>query len=111
MLDHAGLKSLRSCRLPGRGYGWLSTRQDAPLKARYRRDAIGVHFAALVDRHIFADHEMFVGEMVADILGQLGFAVIVKSPGTAGVVDEMTKFVLLRSGAPRDPAGLAMRPP
>jgi hypothetical protein len=33
-------------------------------------NAIGVHFAALLDRDIFAHHEVFVGEVKADVIGQ-----------------------------------------
>lgn len=49
-------------------------------KVRYRRNAIGMHVAALVDRDILADDEAFVGEMIAGFVGQVGFVVIVETP-------------------------------
>ena len=48
---------------------------------------------------------------IAEVLGQLDIAVIVKTPGAAGMVHEMTMFVLLVRATPRNPAGVAMRPP
>lgn len=78
---------------------------------RNRRHAIGVRFAALVDRDVFTGHEMFVGEMVADFVGQIGLAVIMEAPCAAGVVYEMTMLVLLVGTQARNPAGLAVMLP
>ena len=81
------------------------------LQVRYRRHAVGMHLAALVDRDILADDKAFVGEMITGFVGQIGIVVIVEAPGTACVVDKMAKPICFVGTLPRDPAGLAMRPP
>lgn len=81
------------------------------LEVRHRRHAIGVHLTALVDRHIFADDEAFVREVITNVVRQAGFVVIVESPGAAWVVDEMTMLVLFVWTQPCDAACFTMRPP
>lgn len=81
------------------------------LQVRHRRHAVVMHLAALVDRNILPDDETFVGEMKADVVGQSGFAVIVETLGATCVIDEMAELVCFVGTLPRDPAGLAMRPP
>ena len=48
------------------------------LEMRHRRHAVGMHLAALVDRDILADHEAFVREMKANVVGQIDVVVIVE---------------------------------
>jgi hypothetical protein len=69
-----------------------------------------VHLAALVDRDVFTDQKALVGEVEADIVGQLDIVVIVKSPTATRPMDEMAELILFVRALPRDPAWLAMRP-
>ena len=70
-----------------------------------------MHLAALVDRDILADHEAFVREMKANVVGQIDVVVIVEPPGTACLMDKIAKLVCFIGTLPRDPAGLAMGSP
>src|SRR5438552_1183936 len=81
-------------------------------KIRRRRHPIGVHFAAFVERNIFADEEAFVREVIADIVRQTGLAVIImKSPAAAWPVNQVTMLVLLVPALAHDAAGVAMFTP
>jgi hypothetical protein len=70
-----------------------------------------VHFTALVDRDIFADDETLVGKVIADLVGLVGFAVLVETPAAARPVHEMTMPVLFVRTLAHDPAGFAMFSP
>jgi hypothetical protein len=78
---------------------------------RHRRHAIGVHLAAFIERNILADNEAFVREMIAGFVGQIGFVVVVESPGAARMLDEMTMLILLVWTQPSDATCVAVRSP
>jgi len=77
----------------------------------YRYDAIGMHFAALVDRDIFAGFKTLVREVKSDFVGSIGAGVVMERPAATLAMNETTVIVLLARPQSRDPAGLSMIAP
>ena len=71
-----------------------------------------MHLATFVQRNIFADHETFVRKVIADLVGNAAFAVvIVECPAAAGPVNQVPMLVLLIGPLADHAAGVAMFAP
>ena len=85
--------------------------RETLLEIRYRRHTVGMHLAALADRDVLADDEALIRKMIADVVGQARFVIIMEAPAAAWPVNEMTVRVLLVRALAHHPADIAMLPP
>jgi len=66
---------------------------DKVYKCDTRGDAVGVHFAVLADRDIFAGHETILREVMADLVRRIRVA---EGPAAASVNEMALSVVLVR---------------